>query len=98
MSHDTSIEQSIQDDRPLASYMHSRLVQFLHPVLVRLAQHLDIRLVQTALALVQVILTHRHRALGLLLSELGGYLLGPRAGARRHQAYRQPCTCSHLVG
>jgi len=77
MSHDSSVAQSRQDDRPLANYMHSRLVQFLRPVLVRLAQHLDIRLVQTALDLVQVILTHRHRAMGLLLSELGGYLLGP---------------------
>jgi hypothetical protein len=66
--------------------MHSRLVQFLHPVLVCLAQHLDIRLVQTALDLVQVILTHRHRALGLLLSELGAFLLGPEqapAGTKR---------------
>ena len=47
---------------------------------------LDIRLVQTALDLVQVILTHRHRALGLLLTELGGYLLSPAqapAGAKR---------------
>jgi len=86
MFHDTSVAQSIQDDRPLASYMHSRLVQFLRPVLARLALHLDIRLVQTALDLVQVILTHRHRAIGLLLSELGGYLLGPNqapAGTKR---------------
>jgi hypothetical protein len=47
---------------------------------------LDIRLVQTALDLVQVILTHRHRALGLLLTEQGGYLLSPAqapAGAKR---------------
>jgi len=86
MSHDTSVAQSLQDDRSLANHMHSRLVQFLRPVLLRLAQHLDIRLVQTALDLVQVILTHRHRAMGLLLSELGGYLLGPQqapAGTKR---------------
>jgi hypothetical protein len=47
---------------------------------------LDIRLVQTAIDLVQAILTHRHRPLGLLLSELGGYLLSPAqapAGAKR---------------
>jgi hypothetical protein len=51
-----------------------------------LAAHLDIRLVQTALDLVQVILTHRHRPLGLLLTELGFYLLSPAqapAGAKR---------------
>ncbi len=43
-------------------------------------------MVQTSLDLVQVILTHRHRAMGLLLSELGGYLLGPDqapAGTKR---------------
>ncbi len=86
MFHDTSVAHSRQDDRPLARHMHVRLVQFLRPVLVRLAQSLDIRLVQTALDLVQVIPTHRHRAMGLLLSELGGYLLGPDqapAGAKR---------------
>jgi DDE family transposase len=86
MFHDTSVAQSLQDDRPLARHIHSRLVQFVWPVLTRLAQHLDIRLAQTALDLVQVILTHRHRAMGLLLSELGGYLLGPQqapAGTKR---------------
>jgi hypothetical protein len=62
------------------------LVQFLRPVGERLAEQLDIRLVRTAIDLVQVIITHRHRHLGLLLSELGGYLLGPEqapAGAKR---------------
>jgi len=42
--------------------------------------------VQTALDLVQTILTHRHRPLGLLLTELGGYLLSPAqapAGTKR---------------
>jgi hypothetical protein len=70
----------------LAAHLRARLVQFVRPVMSRLAQQIDIRLVQTALDLVQVIITHRHRALGLLLSELGGYLLGPdqaRAGAKR---------------
>jgi len=60
----------------LAAHLRARLVQFVRPVMTRLAQQIDIRLVQTALDLVQVILTHRHRTLGLLLSELGGYLLG----------------------
>jgi hypothetical protein len=86
MLHDTNVAHSRQDERPLACHMHARLAQFLRPVLARLAPHLDIRLVQTALDLVQVILTHRHRAMGLLLSELGGYLLGPGqapAGTKR---------------
>jgi hypothetical protein len=66
--------------------LRSHLIQFVRPVAERLAAKLDIRLVQTALDLVQVILTHRHRALGLLLTELGGYLLSPAqapAGAKR---------------
>jgi hypothetical protein len=76
----------MQDDRPLAAHLRARLVTFVRPVLTRLAQQIDIRLVQTALDLVQVIITHRHRTMGLLLSELGGYLLGPAqapAGTKR---------------
>src|SRR5258706_15111077 len=86
MSHDAIVEPPVQGDRPLAAQLRARLVQFVRPFLCHLAQHLDIRLVQTALDLVQVILTHRHRAMGLLLSELGGYLLGPEqapAGTKR---------------
>ena len=86
MFHDAIREQSVQDDRPLAAEMRARLTQFVHPVMTRLAHKIDIRLVQTACDLVQVILTHRHRAVGLLLSELGGYLLGPAhapAGTKR---------------
>jgi hypothetical protein len=70
----------------VAHTLRSHLIQFLRPVAEHLAAKLDIRLVQTALDLVQVILTHRHRALGLLLTELGGYLLSPAqapAGAKR---------------
>jgi hypothetical protein len=55
-------------------------------MLVRLKQRLDRRLVKTFLGLVMVILVHRHRTQGLLLSELGGYLLGAeqsRAGTKR---------------
>lgn len=86
MFHDAIPEQPVQDDRRLAAEMRARLTQFVRPVMTKLAQQLDIRLVQTARDLVQVILTHRHRAMGLLLSELGGYLLGPDrapAGTKR---------------
>lgn len=61
----------------LAHTLRTHLIQFLRPVAERLAAHLDIRPMQTALDLVQVILTHRHRVPGLLLTELGGYLLSP---------------------
>jgi hypothetical protein len=86
MFHDAIREQPAQDDRPLAAEMRARLTQFVRPVMTKLAHKIDIRLVQTACDLVQVILTHRHRAVGLLLSELGGYLLGPAhapAGTKR---------------
>jgi hypothetical protein len=86
MAHDHTIASSSQAQSVLAHSLRSHLLQFLRPVAERLAAKLDIRLVQTALDLVQVILTHRHRALGLLLTELGGYLLSPAqapAGAKR---------------
>jgi hypothetical protein len=86
MAHDHIVASSAQADPVLAHSLRARLVQFLRPVAERLAAQLDIRLVQTALDLVQVILTHRHRPLGLLLTELGGYLLSPAqapAGAKR---------------
>jgi len=59
---------------------------FVRPVLGRLHQQLDRRLVQTLLDLLQVIVMHRHRQHGLLLTELGGHLLGPAqapAGTKR---------------
>ena len=63
-----------------------QLYQFTRSILYRLAQGLDRRLVQTFLDLMIVILMHRHRNQGLLLSELGGYLLGMErapAGTKR---------------
>ncbi len=63
-----------------------QLVQRLWPLLVGLKQKLDRRLVSTFLGLVMAIVMHRHRNNGLLLSELGGYLLGAehgRAGSKR---------------
>jgi hypothetical protein len=86
MTHDHTLRPSAQAQPVVAHALRSHLLQFLRPVAERLASQLDIRLVQTAVDLVQVILTHRHRALGLLLSELGGYLLSPAqapAGAKR---------------
>lgn len=66
--------------------LEKRLVQMLWPVLVELKQRMDRRLVKTFLGLVLAILMHRHRNQGLLLSELGGYLLEPehcQAGTKR---------------
>ncbi len=66
--------------------VESQLVKRLWPVLVKLNETLDRRLVKTFLGLVIAIILHRHRNNGLLLSELGGYLLGAehaRAGTKR---------------
>ena len=66
--------------------LEKKLVKELWPLLVAVKQKLDRRLVQTLLGMVMAILIHRHRNQGLLLSELGGYLLEPgqcQAGTKR---------------
>ena len=60
--------------------------RYVQPLLRGLAGKMDRRLVQTFLDLLLVIVIHRHRNQGLLLSELGGYLLGGEhapAGTKR---------------
>jgi hypothetical protein len=53
-----------------------RLYQFARPILKQLTQQLDRRLVQTFFDLLITILILRHRNQGLLLTELGGQLMG----------------------
>lgn len=60
--------------------------RFVRALLQDLDARLDRRLVQTFLDLLLVIVMHRHRNQGLLLSELGGFLLGAEhapAGTKR---------------
>jgi Transposase DDE domain len=60
--------------------------RFVRPLLLELNAHMDRRLVHTLLDLLVVMVMHRHRHQGLLLSELGGYLLGAEhapAGTKR---------------
>jgi hypothetical protein len=54
-----------------------QLGQFLAPLVLPLDRVMDKRLPRTLVQTVQVILTFRDRVNGLLLSELGGYLLHP---------------------
>lgn len=59
---------------------------FVQPLLVELEKCLDKRLVRTFLTTLQVIVQFRRRAQGLLLSELGAYILPPDrapAGTKR---------------
>lgn len=68
------------------SRLEYELFKFLKPVLEKLDRKIDRRLVMTFFGLVMAIMMHRHRNHGLLLSELGGFLLGPEkstAGTKR---------------
>jgi hypothetical protein len=74
------------DEEQMAQGLAKDLAIFLFPLLVRLDQLLDKRLVRTFLQAIQVIITYRDRVGGLLLSELGGYRLEPGQGSSRNQA------------
>ncbi len=69
-----------------ADYFQRKLYQFVQPLTQQLDQVLDRRLVTTFSALLSCIIRFRHNSLGLLLSELGGKLLGEAqapAGTKR---------------
>lgn len=63
-----------------AQVLSERCWLFLRGFLQELNQSMDRRLVKTLLDLVMVILMHRNRSSGLLLSELGDQLLGGQRG------------------
>lgn len=74
------------DTPALASTLTQRLQNFLAPLLLRLDQALDRRLVKTFAATIEVFLQQRYRASGLLLSQLGAFLASPAhapAGTKR---------------
>ena len=60
--------------------LENRCWEYLKPLLEELHNKVDRRLVKTMLDLVLMILMHRHRNNGLLLSELGDHLLGGERG------------------
>lgn len=70
----------------VAEEMRQDLVAFLRPLLDQLDAKIDRRLVRTFVRTIDAILCFRNRPHGLLLSELGGYLLTPEhaaAGTKR---------------
>lgn len=86
MDKDTQTLDKAQGFAAYSAYVGDRVYDYLRSLLVELNAYLDRRLVETFLALVMVLITHRHRNHGLLLSELGGYLLPPEqapAGTKR---------------
>jgi len=74
------------DAGQMAQGLGAQLASFLFPLLVSLDAVLDKRLVRTFLQTIEVIISFRDRANGLVLSELGGYLETPDkapAGTKR---------------
>jgi len=74
MNKDTQRQEKKQESQGRSSYLERECYRFLDRLLAVLNVSLDRRLVVTFLSLVMVIIMHRHRNQGLLLSELGGYL------------------------
>jgi hypothetical protein len=84
--HDATSTLATQASAHAADRLSRHLVTFLAPLLRTLDQRLDRRLVSTFLATLIAIVQWRNRAHGLLLSELGAYLLTPDhapAGTKR---------------
>lgn len=80
------LEEGKQASGSVAQALGERLERYLEPLLEELDGWLDQRLVRTFFRLVVVILQFRHQSYGLLLSELGGYVLPPDhapAGTKR---------------
>lgn len=80
------MQTSAPSTSALAHTFRERLKGFLAPLLVRLDEQLDSRLVRTLGATVEVLLQNRYRSCGLLLSELGAFLTSPdkaAAGTKR---------------
>jgi len=81
-----SSAESFPAAESIAEDLREGLYQFLRPLLVLLDAVMDVRLVRTLHDTVAAILCFRNRSLGLLLSELGAYLLSPEhapAGTKR---------------
>jgi len=94
MEKHTPYSQKGQAGRQQSEVLADLCYRFGRPLLEKLYTKLDRRLVQTLLHLMIVIVIHRHRNHGLLLSELGGYLLNgehaPAGTKRIHNLLRHP--------
>jgi hypothetical protein len=65
-----------QEAEAQSEALSKRLGQFIAPLMKELHAYIDIRLLRTLRDLLLVIVMHRNRQQGLLLSELGGWLMG----------------------
>lgn len=83
---DTPQAKGEQAAPEMTAVLALRLENFLAPLLLYLDRFLDKRLVRTLGRVIETIIVFRHSTHGLLLSELGGYLLSPMhapAGTKR---------------
>ena len=83
---DTRLEAGLQASAEISAEIGQRLLAFVGPLVVALDEQIDRRLVATFVKTLQVIIQFRHRTHGLLLSELGAYILSPHqapAGTKR---------------
>ncbi|HEV2238266.1 MAG TPA: transposase [Ktedonobacterales bacterium] len=83
---DAIFDGGVQDSPVVAQALQRELVAFLGPLLEWLDARLDRRLVRTLVSSIVALLEWRNRAHGLLLSELGAYVLDPAhapAGTKR---------------
>ncbi|HYO88448.1 MAG TPA: hypothetical protein VER79_07350, partial [Candidatus Limnocylindrales bacterium] len=74
------------EERRQAQVLRQRLGERVGPLLCQLDEVLDKRLVATFFVTLQALLIHRHSRHGLLLSELGAFILSPSqapAGTKR---------------
>jgi hypothetical protein len=94
------MQTSAPSTSALAHTFRERLKGFLAPLLVRLDEQLDSRLVRTLGATVEVLLQNRYS--GLLLSELGAFLTSPEqapAGTKRlSNLLRSPRWSADVLG
>jgi hypothetical protein len=85
MQHKIGVQED-QTSSAKSAEIQGRLVRFLEPLLVKLDEVLDKRLVRTFVQTVIAIISFRHASHGLLLSELGSYILNAQqapAGTKR---------------
>jgi hypothetical protein len=78
--------QEEQASRQKSGEIQTQLIEFLGSLLIQLDAVLDKRLVRTFVHTIIAIVSFRHGSNGLLLSELGGYILNPGqapAGTKR---------------
>lgn len=86
MKTEAKVAESTDSGKELSTYFRTRLSQFIEPLLLTLDAILDKRLVETLHQTIACMIRHRNRSHGLLLTELGSFLAGPRhapAGTKR---------------